>query len=229
MDKKAYFDKYWEEMNTQVADLRTMERIHIASNLLTRKSGKLLDAGCGRGISSEFFAKIGFQVEGFDISPEVVEIAKKRGINAYLFDMETDDLKDKYDVIICLEVLQFLVDPLKALRNLKSALKPDGEMVISLPNEFHILRRIKILLGSYDFAKYDAPHIRLFHLQEIHRLVERARMKIEKKLFILLLPPKLQRFFPLFWASKSLTKILPSLFALSVTLKIRRANDPQKS
>jgi 2-polyprenyl-3-methyl-5-hydroxy-6-metoxy-1,4-benzoquinol methylase len=229
MDKKAYFDKYWTEMNIEVADLRTAERVNSVLRLLTKKTGRLLDVGCGRGISCQTFSKLGFEVKGFDISPEVVEIAKRRGVNAYLFDMEAAALEGKYDVIICLEVLQFLVDPLKALKNLRSALKEDGEIIISFPNEFHIWRRIKVLFGHYDFAKYDAPHVRLFHPKEIHRLMQEAGMKIERKAFIPLLPPRLQRFFALFWTNKILSKISPSLFALSVIFDLKIRDDPKKS
>jgi 2-polyprenyl-3-methyl-5-hydroxy-6-metoxy-1,4-benzoquinol methylase len=218
MDKKAYFDRYWEEMNIQAADLRTIERVEIVSKLLTNKKGKLLDVGCGRGISSEMFKKMGFEVEGFDISPEIVEMAKKRGINAHLFDIESDTLKGKYDVIICLEVLQFLVDPLKALKNLSSALVGDGEIILSLPNEFHLWRRVKIFFGHYDFAKYDAPHLRLFHFKGIKRLVEEARLEIVKKYVISIVPP---RSTALRYLGKFLTKLSASLFAISFILKVK--------
>ena len=219
MNKKVYFDKYWEEMNTEVADLRTLERVELSSKLLTKKQGRLLDVGCGRGISSEILSKMGFQVEGFDISPEAVAVAKKSGIDAWLFDIESDTLKGEYDVIICLEVLQFIVDPLKVLKNLKSALKEDGEIILSLPNEFHIWQRVKILFGRFDFAKYDAPHLRLFHPREISRLVEKAELEIVQKCPVSIVPP---RFAPLCYLGKFLTKVSASLFAISFIFKLRR-------
>ena len=218
MNKRAYFDRYWEEMNAEVADLRTTERVNLVVDSLSRKTGKLLDAGCGRGISCQMFSKLGFEVEGFDVSPEVVEIAKKRGVNAYLFDMEVDTLKSKYDVIVCLEVLQFLVDPLKVLRNLKSVLKEDGEIMISFPNEFHLWRRIKILFGRYDFAKYDAPHLRLFHPQEIRRMVKEAGLEIVNEYPISIVPP---RSAPLRHIGRILVGTSISLFSLSIVLKLK--------
>jgi 2-polyprenyl-3-methyl-5-hydroxy-6-metoxy-1,4-benzoquinol methylase len=51
--------------------------------------------------------------------------------------------------MICLEVLQLIVDTLQVLKNLKSALKEDGEIILSLPNEFHIRQSVKILFGRF--------------------------------------------------------------------------------
>ena len=82
------------------------------SELLPR--GKALDVAMGSGQNAVYLAKMGFEVEGVDISPEAVaharELARKAGvtIKAEVADLEGDYriIKNAYDVIICFHYLQ---------------------------------------------------------------------------------------------------------------------------
>lgn len=61
---------------------------------------KILDVACGTGRLAKMLKNEGFEVTGIDSSPEMVKIAKKRGIKCYLMSMENFKLKEKFDMII---------------------------------------------------------------------------------------------------------------------------------
>lgn len=42
------------------------------------RAGRVVELACGGGISSRLIADAGFEVSGFDISPEMIELAKER-------------------------------------------------------------------------------------------------------------------------------------------------------
>ena len=64
---------------------------------------RLLDVACGTGQHLEHLGE-SFDVEGLDLSPELVELAQQRnpGMTYHCADMRTFDLASSYDVITCL-------------------------------------------------------------------------------------------------------------------------------
>ncbi len=221
-EKQVKFDRYWHTRDLDKADLRSQQRSEIAFSLLGKKSGKLLDVGCGRGWNSVFFQQKGFQVSAVDISSEAVAITKQRGIPVRILDLEQDELSGNYDVILCLEVLQFLVDPLRALKKLRAALNDRGELIISLPNEFHILQRLRILFGRPNFGGYEAPHLRLFYPAEIRRLIQNAGLNIVSARPVSLMPPDRGLLSEI---GDRLARFWPGLFSLYIVVKTVRAFD----
>jgi ubiquinone/menaquinone biosynthesis C-methylase UbiE len=110
---------------------------------VTATAGKLiLDAGCGSGVKALGLAQAnpGARVIGVDISPESVELAKKRlqyhGFSDYEFHvLALEDLAQlgmAFDYINCDEVLYLLPDPVAGLQAMRSVLKPEGILRVNL-------------------------------------------------------------------------------------------------
>jgi 2-polyprenyl-3-methyl-5-hydroxy-6-metoxy-1,4-benzoquinol methylase len=103
----------------------------------------ILDAGCGTGIMLEIAAQHGM-AEGFDYSDEAMKFCRKRGLqNAYCLDLNSWwPPREKYDVIICLDVLshESVADEERVFSNFSAALKPKGLLILNLP-AFELLRR----------------------------------------------------------------------------------------
>ncbi|EQB63622.1 MAG: methyltransferase type 12 [candidate division Zixibacteria bacterium RBG-1] len=217
-EKKVYFDQYWDTRDLPSADLRSQQRAEIAYQILSQKRGKLLDVGCGRGSNSAFFKNAGFEVEALDVSPQAVQLTKSKGVKAFLFDIEQERIRGKYDAILCLEVLQFVVNPTKVLLNLRQALNPKGEVILSLPNEFHLKRRWDIFWGKLDFIGAKAPHLRLFNYAEIEKLIEECGLKIIAQREISIIPPRWKHWN---WLSDLLLQISPDLFSLAYIFNLR--------
>lgn len=218
-EKQKQFDFYWQTRDVVKADLRSQQRSGLAYSLLKNKGGKLLDVGCGRGWNALYFRDKGFEVEAIDVSPEAVELTRQKGIKATVVDLESRGINGLYDVILCLEILQFLNDPKRALWKLADALEPGGEIIVSVPNEFHFFRRIKILFGFPDLGGFDAPHLRFFYIGEMERLARACGLTVIDVLPISIIPPNLRY---LQKAGELLAGVFPGLFSLSSMLKLAK-------
>ena len=210
--RQEYFDRYWITRDFLRTDRRTMERAQLIWPRLSRRAGRALDVGCGRGLFASFLAEQGLLVEGIDISPQAVELTKERGIEAYLLDLEAQSPLGQYELIFCLEVLQQVRDPLAVLTRLIGALVPGGELVVSVPNEFHLLRRLSILFGKVDFGGPDDSHLKLFTPRRAEQLIERAALEIHAAACDSLVPPQ---FSLAARAGRALATLWPGVLALS--------------
>lgn len=132
----------------------------------TNEDFRVLDIGCGDGRFLDFLPfKHKF---GVDVSRIGVEIAKKRGIDAQVVDIEHEKLPHKsnsFDLVFCMEVLEHLFDISLLLSEIKRVLRQGGHVHVTVPNEvYRFDRRIGILFGKY-FLKirpHEAAHIRFF-------------------------------------------------------------------
>lgn len=69
-----------------------------ALELLAPRPGELiLDIGCGDGALTQKIAEAGARVIGLDASPEMVEAARKRGIDAFVADAQALDLENQVE------------------------------------------------------------------------------------------------------------------------------------
>jgi 2-polyprenyl-3-methyl-5-hydroxy-6-metoxy-1,4-benzoquinol methylase len=211
-NKQDYFDRYWITRDFLRTDRRTMERAQLIWSRLTRRAGRALDVGCGRGLFAAFLAEQGLAVEGIDISPQAVELTRGRGIPAFLLDLEHQAPLGAYDIVFCLEVLQQVRDPLAVLRRLEGALAPGGELVVSVPNEFHLARRLAVLSGNADFGGIDDSHLKLFTPARGAELVTRAGLEVHALVHTSIVPPQLTGAAR---AGRAAAKIWPSGLALS--------------
>lgn len=104
----------------------------LIENLALLPKGRALDVAMGTGRNATFLARMGFDVEGVDLSQEAIETALLRaaeaGVNvdARVGDLEGDYriVEDRYDVIICFNYLQRNLIP-----QIKSGLRPGGVVV----------------------------------------------------------------------------------------------------
>lgn len=114
----------------------------ILSEIAKKEPKNLLETGCGRGFymhSCTFFPSLQ-EIHGIDVNDKYLAVAKKhikdkrvKLRNASIYELPYPD--KSFDVIICTEVLEHLTDDIGALKELKRVLKPNGVMLISVPNE----------------------------------------------------------------------------------------------
>jgi len=102
--------------------------------LKNKKSGKVLDLGCGEAGTSLSLAEKGFEVTCIDISKTAIKNikieAKKRDVKIIAFnaDLEKFEFKEDYDIIIAKGVFQFIPEKysLKLIRDIMKHTKKDG-------------------------------------------------------------------------------------------------------
>jgi len=96
---------------------------------------RLLDVACGTGLHIEHLARI-FDVEGLDISPELLAFARERNpaITFHVGDMRSFDLEETYDVVTCLfSSIGYMTTPDDldlAIARMAAHLTPGGALVV---------------------------------------------------------------------------------------------------
>jgi 2-polyprenyl-3-methyl-5-hydroxy-6-metoxy-1,4-benzoquinol methylase len=110
----------------------------------TRNGEALLDIGCGSGAFSIGAALRGYQCLGLSWDERNQQVAGERakicGAHSAAFEvldvrrLETrPDLLGRYDIAICLENIEHLIDDGKLLTNIAACLKPGGRLLLTAP------------------------------------------------------------------------------------------------
>jgi ubiquinone/menaquinone biosynthesis C-methylase UbiE len=137
----------------------------------------LLDVGCGTGYFLSACKKSGWHIEGVEVNEGARSTAEARiGQSIY---PSTDDLAASgktFDVITLWHVFEHLHDIHASLVNLKNLLKPEGLLILALPN---FISADAQYYGKY-WAAYDVPrHLSHFSPVALRLLMEQNRMKID--------------------------------------------------
>ncbi len=100
------------------------------------ETGPVLDVGCGGGLFGRMLAERGFKVFGLDFSREAATIAWRRNaLPAVCATLSTAPLpKESFAGITMFHVLEHLYDPVAYLQAAHSLLRPNGRLVIQVPN-----------------------------------------------------------------------------------------------
>ena len=107
-----------------------------ALGLLAPLPGELiLDVGCGEGALTAKIAEAGARVIGLDSSPEMVEAARARGIDAFVADAEALDIEGQserfgqFDAVFSNAALHWMLDPDAVASGIFASLKAGGRFV----------------------------------------------------------------------------------------------------
>ncbi len=172
--------------------LDTFRDPHSIAPLLALGAGRVLDLGCGDGTMARLLVAMGCRVWGIERDKERADLAMElceTVIVADVEDMELSELGDEpFDALLCLDVLQYLVDPVEALRRLTSLLVPGGRVVASLPNVAHGAVRLQLLGGAFPFTSrelLDRGQLHFFDRQAVDVLFRAAGLDIVQQLAVM--------------------------------------------
>lgn len=107
-----------------------------ATKLMNLKKGsRILDLACGQGVFSRYLSAKGMQVEGLDVSEELIQRARTRSkpsINFHLADARKPDTfkPSNFDAVVCLLALQNMEEIEPTFQNVARWLKPEGRFVM---------------------------------------------------------------------------------------------------
>ena len=133
-----------------------LDKLKKKSSGKSLKNIKVLDIGCGGGLLCEPLSKLGAKVIGIDASEKNIKIAKthakksKLKINYYCASPENFTSKEKFDVILNMEIVEHVDDVNLFLKESSKFLKKNGIMFIATLNK---------TLKSYIFAILGAEYI----------------------------------------------------------------------
>jgi len=157
-------------------------------SLLPRKINRLLEIGCGSGNTLKYI-KDNYQCDwacGVELSHEAAESARSKVDLVIEGDIENTDLPiepETLDVILCLDVLEHLINPWKVMSKLEVLLKPDGVIIASIPNvrNFHVILPL-IFRGEWKYIDrgiLDKTHLRFFTRSTAIKLIGSSGLKID--------------------------------------------------
>ncbi|NMC36083.1 class I SAM-dependent methyltransferase [Candidatus Beckwithbacteria bacterium] len=147
----------------------------------------ILDVGCNKGFIGQVLKENGWQgqISGLDkdktYKKDVLKLKYKKFYEINLED--TFKLEGKFDAIIIGDVLEHLVNPIRALKQLKTYLKPKGIFIISLPNIANFYIRLSLLLGKFDYAEkgiLDIDHKYFYTQKTALAMLKKSTLKIKK-------------------------------------------------
>ena len=121
----------------------------------------VLDVGCGNGSLALPIASLGYRVVGVDVDPISVEHATRANTFANArFETVAEsgfDLGERFDVLICSEVLEHLDEPMPLICTIAGLMKDDGLAIVTVPNGQglrEVLGRLEnVLKGSLGLRK----------------------------------------------------------------------------
>ena len=120
------------------------------------KGKKVLDFGCGTGTYAKLLTKKGAKVKGFDISKEMLEIAKKENptLDLRLSSGYKIPFKEKFDIVLASLVVHYLRDWDKMFKEVSRVLKKGGYFIFSTGNPVAEARK-KIKVGKKKISVLD--------------------------------------------------------------------------
>lgn len=142
-------------------------------NEFQQSKGQLLDIGTGTGDFLSQAKQNGWQIIGVEPNEKAKNIALTKGVT---YIDKTSELEDhSVDVVTMWHVLEHVPDVNSQIKELKRLLKPNGTIVIAVPN-----------FNSYDakhygkfWAAYDVPrHLWHFSRLSIEKLFEREKLQL---------------------------------------------------
>ena len=168
------------------------------------RSGRdVLDAGCGFATTSQYIQRRANRVVGVESSGDAVVVARQRIQQVVQADLtKIDEVRDalgarRFDTIIFADVLEHLAWPLGVLRSYLDLLKPEGTVIVSLPNVGLWSVRLAHLFGAFNYQEtgvLDQTHLRFFTRRSARQLLEAAGLEEVRRAYT---PGLMRPFVPL--------------------------------
>ena len=156
---------------------------------------RILDIGCGGGLLSEPMARLGADVVGADAAPGNIPVAQvhaeQSGLKIDYRHTTAEDMAaegEQFDVVLNMEVVEHVADPLAYLTACQQLLKPGGLMVCSTinrnPKSFamaivgaeYVMRWLP--KGTHEWSKFITP-------DELYGLIAQAGLTpVDRKGFV---------------------------------------------
>ena len=140
---------------------------------------RVLELGTGPGTVTRILHSKGCKVTGVEMDPESLATCApfcERTLQANLEDPEWAKplAGEKFDAIICADVLEHLRDPRPLLGQLAAFLAEGGSVLMSLPNASHLTILASLLGGRFPYQQkglLDNTHLKFYGREDLDALL----------------------------------------------------------
>ena len=192
----------WWHPNGQFKILHTLtplrikyikDNLDLSINNSNKKNKKILkdldilDLGCGGGLVCEPLARLGANITGIDFVNNNIEVAKKHAkisnLNIkYIYqDLNSLNLKNKFDLILLLELIEHINNWKNIVIKIIKNLKPEGRIIFSTINR-NILSNLFAIFIAEDILKLIPKNThqynKLVKTEELTSFLKKNNMKI---------------------------------------------------
>ena len=155
---------------------------------LVQPGQKVLELGTGPGTVTRILHSKGCKVTGVEMDPETLAMCQpfcEKTLQANLEDPHWHESlhNEKFDVVLCADVLEHLRDPRPLLSLLPSFLNDQGFVLMSLPNASHLTVVASLLAGRFPYQSkglLDNTHLRFFGREDIDALLRECGLVWQK-------------------------------------------------
>lgn len=156
------------------------------SPLLPTHAKRVLELGCGSGATLAWLKQTGHcdEIIGVEYSHDASAMARQQLDLIVEGNAEQLDFSElgRFDLVLCLDVLEHLRDPWLMLRRLRDLLTPTGQLIVSIPNIRHHSVLMPLLFkGEWRYSDagiLDQTHLRFFTQKTAQSLIEQAGFEV---------------------------------------------------
>ncbi len=166
-------------------DLRNVNDSHTFAIASVQARSTVLDVGAADGSVARTLRRMGCRIWGIEYDPDAARQAAEWCEHVIVGDVEQLDLAEAlgrtFDVILFLDVLEHLRDPVAVLKQSLGLLADEGYVVISLPNVAHAAVRAQLLSGRFTYTEtglLDRTHLRFFDAVSVREFLAEAGLVI---------------------------------------------------
>jgi 2-polyprenyl-3-methyl-5-hydroxy-6-metoxy-1,4-benzoquinol methylase len=148
---------------------------------------RVLEIGCGRGGNAVWFRQHGASwITGIDLDGPSAQQAATRFDSVLVGDVGDllDEIDDRFDLIVCADVLEHLHDPWTVVSRLRELATPGGTIVASIPNVRFYRALWKIAVGQGFWYEpegiFDRTHLRFFTGATIRDLIHQGGWSVRR-------------------------------------------------
>ena len=137
-----------------------------------RSGEKMLDIGCGCGLSLLEAKGLGVEAWGIEADPNVKRFAEKLGLRIHQGSMHDNPFPDiKFDLIVLNQVIEHIPEPDKTLQLLHSRLTKNGRVILVFPN----VNSLWCKLSGSRWINWHIPyHLHHFSKKTFSQMAERC-------------------------------------------------------
>lgn len=150
---------------------------------------RVLDVGTGSGALGRFLQSRGCKVDGLTYSEAEARLAQDCYEQVNVVDLElvlpSKILDERYDVIVCADVLEHLRNAEDVLSDLAGLLTDGGRILLSIPNVTHLAVILSLVAGRFVRTQeglLDATHVRFVDRTELGKMIRHAGLKVAEQM-----------------------------------------------
>ena len=182
----SHFEEYavsgkWGKSYTQNINYGFINRREVFKDLISKLAPRtVVDIGCGTGNYTEILPHSISEYLGLDFSKKMIEEAKNkykhRNYNFRVFDIMSDSIKKKYDVIIASGLLEYFDKPTIVLNKIRKMMHKESKLIFQVPNKDCFYWKGKKYQSS---PNKDFYHNR-FSLSEIENIISKSNFNLNE-------------------------------------------------